>query len=250
MTAPTNTKGARAGRTLRRLAVTTTAGIALTLIPVAGTAGAETYTDPNDRCLPESAAPQAPVSDYARISDVHKQSVDCSFAEGYSTGFPDGTFRPADMTTRGQMATFIVGALRAAGYTLPAAQAQPFTDIAGNTHEANIRILATIGVTKGKTPTTYAPNDLVRRDQMASFMVQAAEYAYEDTEFLVGDEPVPAFPDVLPNNVHYDNVNSGARVLGLVDGKSSGLFDPGMFTNREQMATFLVRLVDLTLLVQ
>lgn len=244
-----HSKGVRPGQALRRLAVTASAGIVLTLVPTVG-AGAETYTDPNDRCIPGADAPQAPVSDYAKISDVHKQSVDCAFAEGYSTGFTDGTFRPADMTTRAQMATFIVGALRAAGYTLPAGGDTAFTDIAGNTHEENIKILEETGITSGKTATTYAPDELVRRDQMASFIVQAAEYAYEDPEFLVGEEPVPAFPDVPPANVHYDNVNSGALVLGLVDGKTTGLFEPAMLTNREQMASFLVRLVDLTLLVQ
>jgi hypothetical protein len=50
--------------------------------------------------------------------------------------------------------------------------------------------------------------------------------------------------------VHYDNVNSGALVLGLVSGKNETTFDPGMFTTREQMASFLVRLVDLTLIVE
>jgi hypothetical protein len=85
---------------------------------------------------------------------------------------------------------------------------------------------------------------------MASFMVQAAEYAFGDDEFLVGEEPVPAFEDVQPDNVHYDNVNSGALVLGLVSGKNETTFDPGMFTTREQMASFLVRLVDLTLIVE
>ena len=121
---------------------------------------------------------------------------------------------------------------------------QPFSRFARFTA---IKQLATTGVTKGKTATTYAPNELVRRDQMASFIVQAAEWAFGDTEFLVGDEPVPVFQDVRSNNVHYDNVNSAAAVLGLASGRTATTFDPGTPTNREQMASFLVRLVDLTL---
>jgi hypothetical protein len=148
------------------------------------------------------------------------------------------------------MDSFIVNTLRAGGYSLPAPANSRFTDIAGSDHEDNIKILAATGITSGKTETTYAPQEFVRRDQMASFMVQAAEFAFGDDEILVGEEPVPAFPDVLPNNVHYDNVNTGALVLGLVDGKDSGLFDPGMLTSREQMASFLVRLLDLTLIVE
>ena len=250
MTATANTRGQGPTRSLRRLALAASAGMVLTLIPLTGTAGAETFTDPNDRCLPGADAPPAPFSDRDQISDVHKPSVDCIFAMNIGHGFPDGTYRPREMTTRAHMASFIVRSLEAAGYTLPAIEDPGFTDIAGNPHETAIKQLATIGVTSGKTPTTFAPDELVRRDQMASFMVQAAEWAFGDDDFTVGDEPVPVFADVQANNVHYDNVNTGAAVLGLVAGKSATTFDPGMPTTREQMASFLVRLVDLTLIVE
>ena len=250
MTANDTTRHRRSTRSLRRLAVMTSAGISLTLLPLPGVAGAETFTDPNDRCLPEADAPPAPITDRDQISDVHKPSVDCLYAEGITNGTTPSTYSPHEMTTRGQMASYIVQALEAAGYDLPEPGENPFTDISGNIHESSIRQLAAIGVTNGRTPTTYEPDELVRRDQMASFMVQAAEWAFGDDEFLVGEEPVPAFPDVQPDNVHYDNVNSGALVLGLVSGKTDMTFDPGMFTTREQMASFLVRLVDLTLVVE
>ena len=255
---------ARPSRSLRRLALTASAGVTLTLLPLAGTAGAETFTDPADRCVPpqpgqpDEGVPPAPVDDRSQIAEVHRPSVDCLFADGIAKGFTDGSYGPGRPTTRGQMATFIISSLRAAGYDLPAAEPTAFTDIQGTTHEENIEVLETIGVTNGTTATTYSPFALVRRDQMASYLVQAAEYAFGDDEvpageepaFGVGEEPVPAFPDVPPVNTHYDNVNSGARVLGLLDGKATGLYDPGMDVNREQMASFLVRLVDLTLVVE
>ena len=250
MTANDTMRHRRHTRTLRRLAVMTSAGISLTLLPLPGAAGAETFVDPDDRCLPGADAPPKALTDRAEISEVHLPSVDCLYAEGITNGTTPATYSPKAMTTRGQMATYIVQALEAAGYTVPPPGENPFTDISGDTHEASIRRLVAIGVTSGRTPTTYEPNELVRRDQMATFMVQAAEWAFGDDEFLVGEEPVPAFPDVQTDNVHYDNVNSGALVLGLVSGKSDMTFDPGMFTTREQMASFLVRLVDLTLVVE
>ncbi|MDQ3385816.1 MAG: S-layer homology domain-containing protein [Actinomycetota bacterium] len=263
MTANETLAAARPRRSLRRLALTASAGIVMTLLPVASTAGAETFTDPADRCIPplpgqpDQGVPPAPVSDRDQVSEVHKQSVDCVFEMDIARGFTDGTYGPMASTTRGQMATFIINSLRAAGYELPAGGDTAFTDIQGTTHEENIKVLEEIKVTNGATPTTYNPHALIRRDQMASYLVQAAEYAFGDREplegvepFAVGDEPVPAFPDVPPANMHYDNVNSGALVLGLLDGKSSGLYDPDMNVNREQMASFLVRLVDLTLIVE
>lgn len=265
MTANAMLATARPRRSLRRLALTASAGIVLTLLPTIGTAGAETFIDPDDRCLPplpgqpDEGVPPAPFVDRDQISPVHQESVDCLFAEGIAEGYTDGTYRPMQPTTRGQMATFIINSLRAAGYDLPAPEPTSFTDIQGTTHEENITLLETIGVTNGTTETTYSPFALVRRDQMASYLVQATEYAFGEDEplpdeevppFAVAEEPVPAFPDVTPANMHYDNVNSGALVLGLLDGKSTGLYDPDMNVNREQMASFLVRLVDLTLIVE
>ena len=246
---------ARPNRRLRRMAVTASAALAMTLVPTIGTAGAITFTDPDDRCLPDAEAPPAPVTDRDQITPIQVPSVDCVFAQGISVGMTDNTYGPFQMTTRGQMATFIVRALEAAGYTLPAASDQGFTDIAGNTHEQNIQRLAAAGITSGKTQTTYAPGELVQRDQMASFLVQAAEYAFAErsgTSDGVGDfmavEGVPAFPDVTTSNTHYQNVNTAALVLGLADGRESGQYNPDDPVLRQQMASFLVRLVDLTLI--
>ena len=258
------TATARPRRSLRRLALTASAGIVLTLLPSVGSAGAETFTDPDDRCLPplpgqpDEGVPPAPFTDRDQITPLHLPSVDCLAEEGITTGFTNGSYGPMQPTSRGQMATFIINSLLAAGYDLPEAEPTSFTDIQGTTHEDNIELLETIGVTNGTTATTYSPFALVRRDQMASYLVQAAEFAFDDDEvadgdepaFGVGEEPVPAFPDVPPVNPHYDNVNSGAQVLGLLSGKSTGLYDPDMNVNREQMASFLVRLVDLTLIVE
>jgi len=51
-----------------------------------------------------------------------------------------------------------------------------FTDDDGNTHEGNIEAIAAEGITRGCNPPTndrYCPDDLVERDQMASFLARA-----------------------------------------------------------------------------
>lgn len=230
------------------------AAAGLTFASLLGTAlpaGAETFIDPNDRCLPDADAPPAPVSDRDQISPTHVPSVDCVFAEGISIGTTSGTYDPKGMTRRDQMASFIVRSLEAAGYEVPAAGDQGFTDIDGNTHEDSINRLAAIEVTLGRTATTYAPDELVRRDQMASFIVRAVEWAYDEPNGIgIGNEPTPAFPDVPASNVHSVNINVGAQVLGLLAGKEDGNYDPRQNVTREQMASFLVRVVDMTLIVE
>ncbi len=234
-----------------RKVLAASAVLALAALPGLSPASAETYVDPADRCLPDAVAPRAPVSDYDQIAPVHQQSVDCAFAEGYSIGRVDGTFGPRGFTTRGQMASFIVRALEAAGYDLPPATDPGFTDIGGNTHEENIKILATIGVTEGKTATTYSPQEFVRRDQMASFLVRAAEYAFgDDRNGFMAIGEIPAFVDVPASNVHANNVAAANEVVGLTDGKTPTMYQPRAFTQRQQMASFLTRLVDFTLIVE
>lgn len=234
----------------RGRALAATAGLSFAaMLGTALPAGAETFIDPNDRCLPDAEAPPAPVSDRDVVDPVHLQSVDCVFAQGISLGTTGGTYEPEAMTRRDQMASFIVRTLEAAGYDVPDAPDQGFTDIAGNEHQTNINRLAAMGITKGKTANTYAPAELVRRDQMASFIVRAVEWAYgEGGGIGIGLEPTPAFADVPASNVHSVNVNVGAQVLGLIAGKTEDVYAPAATVTREQMASFLVRVVDMTLL--
>ncbi len=81
-------------------------------------------------------------------------------------------FCPDGNVNRGQMAAFLV---RAYKYTDPG-KGDWFTDDDGNTFEGDIDRLATAGITLGCNPPTndrYCPEDLVRRDQMASFLGRA-----------------------------------------------------------------------------
>ncbi len=80
-------------------------------------------------------------------------------------------FCPADPVTRGQMAAFLVR-----GFALPPSAADTFVDDDGNVFEDDIQALAAAGVTLGCNPPTndrFCPNDLVTREQMASFLVRA-----------------------------------------------------------------------------
>ena len=88
-------------------------------------------------------------------------------------GCGDGAgFCPADVVTRAQMATFLVRA-----FGLDAEGGSGFTDIAGNTHEASINILAAERVTAGcsTSPLRYCPNRSVTRGQMATFLARALD---------------------------------------------------------------------------
>lgn len=77
---------------------------------------------------------------------------------------------PDRTVTRGQMASFLVRA-----FDLEAADATGFTDIEGNTHEANINALAAADITVGcrQDPLLYCPTRAVTRAQTATFLARA-----------------------------------------------------------------------------
>ncbi|MTV27237.1 S-layer homology domain-containing protein [Nitriliruptoraceae bacterium ZYF776] len=92
---------------------------------------------------------------------------------GVVAGRSNGTFDPSGSVTRAQMASFLVRSLEVAlERDLTASGSGPFTDT-GAPHAANIAVAAELGIAAGRTPTTFAPNDDVRRDQMASFLARS-----------------------------------------------------------------------------
>ena len=231
---------------LPHLAVLAAVAMMLSLLPFAGSALAQDEVpDPNDAC-PE----EPPASDYTdrdEIPDVHLRNVDCVTARGIALGFTDNTYRPTLAVRRDQMASFIARTLEEAGFPLPAAsEHEGFSDTANNEHEDAIRQLAAaeivLGGPEGLPPTAYGPERLVRRDQMASFLIRAAEFAFEE-EFGSTDQQ---FTDVPPSNTHYQNVNAAAE-FGLAQGGPGQLpatqYGPALNTRRDQMASFLARLL-------
>lgn len=80
-----------------------------------------------------------------------------------------GNFLPGKNLTRGEMAKIIANA-----YKLQATQKAPFGDKAG-IFEAYIDALYSNNVTKGKSATSFAPNDNVKRGELAAFVIRAEE---------------------------------------------------------------------------
>lgn len=92
-------------------------------------------------------------------------------------GYENGNFGPNDKLTRAQMATILAKA-----YELYAASEieLPFTDVqAGAWYDEAVQGLYRFDVTAGASETKFAPKALVRRDEMASFVVNA-DKVYEE----------------------------------------------------------------------
>jgi hypothetical protein len=110
---------------------------------------------------------------------THELAINQLAALGIVQGRSAGVYAPLDEVTRAQMASFVVRAVEyALGEDLPAPRS-PFADVpSSGPHYANIDKAYAAGIVQGRTSTTYAPNDDVRRDQMASFIARSMEVMF------------------------------------------------------------------------
>lgn len=192
--------------------------------------------DPIGSACPDESVPPTGFSDIA--ASAHRRAIACAAWYDVARGFVDGTFRPSARVTRAQMASFIARTLTASGATLPVVGIPAFDDIEGHDHAEAITQLATIGVVQGRTDGTYRPARPVTRAQTASLVARAAEWRLERS--------LPTVPDAFPDddgNAHEDGINQVAAV-GITTGVTVTAFAPAADVRRDQMASFLVRLLD------
>jgi hypothetical protein len=223
--------------------VTVAASVALVLALLPFATAAHAHRDaPNNAC--DENTPAAVFDDRDEAAEVHRRNLDCVAALGIAQGRPaaDGgrQYDPREAVLRDQMASFVARMLEAAGHDLPAVQDQGFVDTAGNEHEDRINQLAAAGIVQGRTDNRYSPHEPVRRDQMASFVMRAASYAHDARYTPVAG---PYFADTA-NSVHRPNIRA-AFEMWVVSGRSTQEYAPHDEVRRDEMASFLARLIDL-----
>ncbi len=99
-------------------------------------------------------------------------------ARGIIGGFPDGSFGPDRQVTRQQFAKMVV-----LSFALPVTEADisPFSDVQVGGYadpffpDNYIAVCAANQITKGATPTTFAPGDPIKRAQLLTMVVRAAD---------------------------------------------------------------------------
>lgn len=108
-------------------------------------------------------------------------------------------FNPSDSLSRGQMAKILVKSFN----LKPSTNGPKFNDTVNHWANSDIQTLAAYGITSGKTPTTFGPNESVTRAQLVSFISRTLDKIKDDPSITkenvvqpptTGDTEEPSVP--------------------------------------------------------
>ncbi|HYO50949.1 MAG TPA: YCF48-related protein [Chloroflexia bacterium] len=168
-----------------------------------------------------------PITCNVQFTDVAAGStfyanIMCLACQGFISGYSDGTFRPNNEVTRGQLAKIVANA---AGFNEPVS-GQTFTDVPPtHTFYPFIERMVARGVIGGYADGTFRPGNNASRGQIAKIVSNAAGYS----------EPVSGqtFTDVAPGSTFYEFIER-LSIRGVIGGYSDGTFRPGNNATRGQ----------------
>jgi hypothetical protein len=104
-----------------------------------------------------------------RPDQAHATAIAAISEYEVAQGYGDGTFRPGEVVTRAQMASFLTRA-----YRLEADRPPPYDDVdADGTHAEPIAAVTEAGIAAGYDDGTFRPAEPVTRAQMAAFLARA-----------------------------------------------------------------------------
>jgi hypothetical protein len=163
------------------------------------------------------------------FSDVHPAdyfyvSVQYLACHGVISGYADGTFRPFNNTTRGQLTKIVV---LAEGWT-QTCTSQTFSDVPpSHTFYCYVETAVSHGVISGYADGTFKPGNDVTRGQLAKIVVLAEGWTQTCT--------TQHFSDVPPSHPFYCFVET-AFAHGIISGYADGTFRPGNSATRGQIS--------------
>lgn len=174
---------------------------------------------------------------------AHRRAIDCVAHWEVALGRSSTRYAPDETVDRAQMASFVARAVVRTGGSLPEPGSDRFSDDDASVHEPAIDQLAEAGVVEGTAPGRYSPERQVTRAQMAALLVRA----FDLRAHQAGQEPLPPGPDAFPDDdaSPLEDAINAAAAAGLVAGYPDGTYRPGGSVEREAMASFLARWLDL-----
>ena len=157
---------------------------------------------------------------------------------GLMDGVGDGHFDPDGATTRAMVVTIL---WRQAGCPEPT-KASPFTDLKQDWYKKAVAWAAETGVVNGTTPTTFAPEEPISRQDTATILYRYVKDVLGQDVSKTAD--LSAFPDGGKVAGYAQTAMAWANAAGLIRGvgvDGVDYLDPQGNATRAQAATILMR---------
>lgn len=152
-------------------------------------------------------------------------------------GKTDGTFAPNEATTRAHMVALLS---RALGLSPVQSYDERFTDVNGDEWFApQLMAVAKAGIVEGKQDGTFAPNEILTRQQAAAMIGRAIDFTGYDSKKLNQNVTLSKYQD---KNKIGEWAKSEVKALlqaGIMTGKPNHTFDPKAKLTRAQAAKII-----------
>ena len=211
--------------------------------PTATETGIRTYACTRCNETKTESIPAVSVDVTQMFTDVTKNwaypGIQYCVTHGIMGGMGDGTFAPTGTTTRAQIVQILYnleGTPAVSGTT-------PFTDLTANWYKPAILWAYQNNVVAGTSPTTFAPDQPVTREQIAVILTQYMFHVLK-MERTWTPADLSTFPDGAQVSGWAKEAMQDAVALGLINGTKApdGLvyLDPQGSAARQQVATILM----------
>ena len=212
--------------------------------PTATETGVRTYTCTRCSATKTETIPATGSVDVTQMfTDVTKNwaypGIQYCVTHGIMGGMGDGTFAPTGTTTRAQIVQILYnleGTPAVSGTT-------PFTDLTANWYKPAILWAYQNNVVAGTSPTTFAPDQPVTREQIAVILTQYMFHVLKMNRTWTPAD-LSTFPDGAQVSGWAKEAMQDAVALGLINGTKApdGLvyLDPQGSAARQQVATILM----------
>ena len=178
--------------------------------------------------------PPAPENPFVDVKEgaYYYDPVLWAVGKNITNGTSETTFSPDKACTRAQVVTFL---WRANGCPESRATSNPFKDVDSKAYYADAVLWAYgEGLVKGKTTTSFAPEDTVTRAEFVTILWRS--------EGKPAAEGANKFTDVK-GGAYYEDAVLWAAESGVTEGTSATTFSPSDACTRAQVVTFLYRLL-------
>src|SRR5438045_4899772 len=146
------------------------------------------------------------------------------YCNGVVSGYSDGTFRPGESTSRGQIMKMITLGF---GWSLYNPIEPDFTDVpVGHTYYLYVETAYLNGIVTGYEDGTFRPANYVSRAQVTKMLVLGKGW-------IPYYPPYPSFGDVPTDYWAYGYIEASYS-HGIISGYGDGTLRPGNLVNRGQ----------------